>query len=60
MKGAAIIVALDVESAEEARTLVCRLGRHIDFYKVGMENLTSRNPTPGSLKKIRTKRSGSR
>src|SRR6185295_14367304 len=32
-----IIVALDVESAEEARTLVCRLGSHIDFYKVGME-----------------------
>jgi orotidine-5'-phosphate decarboxylase len=32
-----IIVALDVESAEEARSLVRRLGRQIDFYKVGME-----------------------
>jgi len=37
MKPNPIIVALDVESAEEARALVCRLGRHIDFYKVGME-----------------------
>jgi orotidine-5'-phosphate decarboxylase len=32
-----IIVALDLESAEEARALVRRLGSHIDFYKVGME-----------------------
>jgi orotidine-5'-phosphate decarboxylase len=32
-----IIVALDVESAEEARALVGRLGGAIDFYKVGME-----------------------
>jgi orotidine-5'-phosphate decarboxylase len=32
-----IIVALDLESAEEARTLVRTLGPHIDFYKVGME-----------------------
>lgn len=32
-----IIVALDVDSAEEARGLVARLGPHIDFYKVGME-----------------------
>jgi orotidine-5'-phosphate decarboxylase len=31
------IVALDVDSAEEARGLVARLGRHIGFYKVGME-----------------------
>ncbi len=37
MKPSPIIVALDVESAEEARKLVGRLGRHIDFYKVGME-----------------------
>jgi orotidine-5'-phosphate decarboxylase len=32
-----IIVALDVESAEEARTLVGRLGSRVNFYKVGME-----------------------
>ncbi len=32
-----IIVALDVESAEEARALVARLGDRIGFYKVGME-----------------------
>ena len=32
-----IIVALDVESAEAARTLVARLGSRVDFYKVGME-----------------------
>jgi orotidine-5'-phosphate decarboxylase len=32
-----IIVALDVESAAEARELVARLGSHINFYKVGME-----------------------
>jgi len=32
-----IIVALDVESAAEARSLVQRLGGSIDFYKVGME-----------------------
>jgi len=32
-----IIVALDVETAEEARQLVRRLGSQIDFYKVGME-----------------------
>jgi orotidine-5'-phosphate decarboxylase len=32
-----IIVALDVESAEEARALVTRLGSRINFYKVGME-----------------------
>jgi len=32
-----IIVALDVESAEEARTLVARLGSRVNFYKVGME-----------------------
>ena len=32
-----IIVALDVESAEEARTLVERIGPAAGFYKVGME-----------------------
>ena len=32
-----IIVALDVESADEARRLVARLGSQINFYKVGME-----------------------
>jgi orotidine-5'-phosphate decarboxylase len=32
-----IIVALDLESAEEARALVARLGGSIGFYKVGME-----------------------
>jgi len=32
-----IIVALDVDSAEEARGLVARLGGRIGFYKVGME-----------------------
>src|ERR1700735_2950089 len=32
-----IIVALDLESAAEARELVARMGRHVNFYKVGME-----------------------
>src|SRR6516162_10121897 len=32
-----IIVALDVETAEEARSLVRRLGRTACFYKVGLE-----------------------
>jgi orotidine-5'-phosphate decarboxylase len=32
-----IIVALDVETAEEARALVTRLGASVAFYKVGME-----------------------
>jgi orotidine-5'-phosphate decarboxylase len=32
-----IIVALDVESAEEARGLVRRIGLGVSFYKVGME-----------------------
>jgi len=32
-----IIVALDVESAQEAREMVNRLGHLVDFYKVGME-----------------------
>jgi orotidine-5'-phosphate decarboxylase len=37
MKHNPIIIALDVESAEEARVLVRRLGPHAGFYKVGME-----------------------
>jgi orotidine-5'-phosphate decarboxylase len=32
-----IIVALDVEDAAQARTLITRLGSGADFYKVGME-----------------------
>jgi len=36
-----LIVALDVESASEARTLVDRLGEHVGFYKVGMELYTA-------------------
>ncbi len=32
-----IIVALDVESAGEARALVAQLGNQVNFYKVGME-----------------------
>jgi orotidine-5'-phosphate decarboxylase len=32
-----IIVALDVDSAEEARSLVAKLGRHVNFFKVGLE-----------------------
>ncbi len=32
-----IIVALDFEDAQQARTLVSRLGQAVDFYKVGME-----------------------
>jgi orotidine-5'-phosphate decarboxylase len=32
-----IIVALDVDSAADARSLVARLGARIGFYKVGME-----------------------
>ncbi len=37
MKHNPIIVALDVESAAEARALVERLGGRVDFYKVGLE-----------------------
>lgn len=32
-----IIIALDVETAEQARSLVAQLGPDVDFYKVGME-----------------------
>ncbi len=35
-----IIVALDVESAAEARSLVQRIGDQTDFYKVGLELFT--------------------
>jgi len=35
-----VIVALDVESAAEARALVDRIGDHTDFYKVGLELFT--------------------
>ena len=37
MKPNPIIVALDVESAAEARALVARIGGSVSFYKVGME-----------------------
>jgi orotidine-5'-phosphate decarboxylase len=37
MKHNPIIVALDVETADEARTLVRQLGGRVQFYKVGME-----------------------
>src|SRR5690242_15364612 len=36
-----IIVALDVESAVEARALIGRIGQHARFYKVGMELYTA-------------------
>jgi orotidine-5'-phosphate decarboxylase len=36
-----IIVALDFEDAQQARTLVSRLGHAVDFYKVGMELYTA-------------------
>jgi orotidine-5'-phosphate decarboxylase len=37
MKANPVIVALDLDSAEDARALVSRLGDRIVFYKVGME-----------------------
>ncbi|HXS98948.1 MAG TPA: orotidine-5'-phosphate decarboxylase [Candidatus Limnocylindrales bacterium] len=37
MTGNPIIVALDVETADEARTLARKLSRHVNFFKVGME-----------------------
>jgi orotidine-5'-phosphate decarboxylase len=37
MKNNPIIVALDVETADEARALVKRLDGYVDFFKVGME-----------------------
>lgn len=41
MKTSPVIVALDVESAEEARALVHALGDSASFYKVGLELYTS-------------------
>jgi orotidine-5'-phosphate decarboxylase len=32
-----LIVALDVDSAQEARVLIAKLGKHVTFYKVGLE-----------------------
>ncbi|MDQ6706381.1 MAG: orotidine 5'-phosphate decarboxylase, partial [Acidobacteriota bacterium] len=32
-----LIVALDLDSAEQARALVATLGPRISFYKIGME-----------------------
>jgi orotidine-5'-phosphate decarboxylase len=37
MTGKPVIVDLDVESAEEARELVRRIGPEVSIYKVGME-----------------------
>jgi orotidine-5'-phosphate decarboxylase len=37
MKRNPVIVALDVESAAQARALVARIGDRVGFYKVGME-----------------------
>ena len=36
-----IIVALDVESREQARALVARIGPRAGFYKVGLELYTA-------------------
>jgi orotidine-5'-phosphate decarboxylase len=41
MKTSPVIVALDVESAVEARALVAALGDSANFYKVGLELYTS-------------------
>lgn len=37
MKSHPIIIALDVESAKQARDLIAKLGDSVSFYKVGME-----------------------
>src|SRR5450631_698034 len=37
MNQSPIIIALDLESADQARTLVHKLGNQAGFYKVGME-----------------------
>lgn len=39
-----IIIALDLDSAAEARDLVRRLGDSVDFYKVGMELYAAAGP----------------
>jgi orotidine-5'-phosphate decarboxylase len=41
MKGSPIIVALDLETAAEARKLVAALGDSVGFYKVGLELYSS-------------------
>src|SRR5262245_8686053 len=41
MTSSPVIVALDVESADEARALVAALGDSVSFYKVGLELYTS-------------------
>jgi orotidine-5'-phosphate decarboxylase len=40
-RGERLIIALDVPSAEDARTLVGKLGDAVSFYKVGLELLMS-------------------
>ncbi len=37
MNSSPLIIALDLESADQARALVHKLGNHAEFYKVGME-----------------------
>lgn len=44
MSAAPIIVALDVGSIEEARSLVSRLGTSVSFYKIGMELYAAAGP----------------
>jgi orotidine-5'-phosphate decarboxylase len=44
MKYNPIIVALDVEDADQARAIVRRLGGAVDFYKVGLELFTAEGP----------------
>lgn len=39
-----LIIALDVESADAARSLVTRLGDSVRFYKVGLELFTAAGP----------------
>ena len=41
MKTLPVIVALDLESGAEARTLIAGLGDSASFYKVGLELYTS-------------------
>jgi len=41
MNPSPVILALDVESAAEARTLIAALGDTASFYKVGLELYTS-------------------
>jgi len=44
MTGNPIIVALDVETADEARTLARKLSGHVNFFKVGMELFAAAGP----------------